>query len=281
MTENAPGAPPILTFLVPIRHPATVSDWSAVKARLAETLASLAAQTTGNWKIVLVANDEADLPELPAKTEVVRVHLAPPEPLPKCHSDEQLYEHIRGDKGRRVLLGLLQTRPQGFVMTVDYDDFVSRRLAELISKSPGANGWYVDDGYLYDSGSVVLRWPQRFHEFCGTSILVRADLLGLPASEAEASELYIRHSMGSHKFMKNELAAQGKALERVPFPGAMYRIGYRGAATGSKGIFQSYFRRWMLRKEPLATVRRLFRLRRLSAELLDEFFGGNRGQRAG
>ena len=282
MTSQTHSLPvPNLTFIVPIRHPATVPDWGAVKARIAETLASLAAQTTDNWDVVLIANHEADLPALPTRARVVRVDLPPPPPLLPDHKLEDLYEQIRTDKGRRVLLGLLATRPSGFVMTVDYDDFVSNRLAALVATHPEANGWFVSSGYLYDSSDTLLRYPEKFNEFCGTSIIVRADLLQIPATEADATDSYTRHQLGSHISIKGRLAAAGTPLQPVPFAGAVYRVGYRGSSTSTGSIRDTYFQRWQFRKDPMRFLRNALRLKRLSPAILDEFFGGNRGPRVG
>jgi hypothetical protein len=266
---------PILTFVIPVRHPRTVSNWSQVKLNLAQTLQSIAAQTSANWNAIVVANHEADLPDLPKNVHLVQVDFVPP-PLPSGHTQEELYEHIRADKGRRILAGLLAMMPQGFVMVVDYDDFVSNRLAAFVEQHPDSFGWYLNRGYLYDGGRILLAYPDKFHKQCGTSHIIRADLLGLPATAEEANETYIRRRLGSHIFVQNELEQSGTPLSPLPFPGALYRVGYADSAVKSGGIRDAYFRRWRLRKQPVAFARNLTRLRHLNDRIRAEFFGPSR-----
>ena len=49
-------------------------------------------------------------------------------------------EAVRHDKGASVLAGIVEARPTGHVMVVDYDDFVSSRLASLVDSDPDAPG---------------------------------------------------------------------------------------------------------------------------------------------
>ena len=55
----------LVTFIIPVRHQANASDWNALKARLSQTVASIAGQSNADWRGVIVANEGADLPDLP------------------------------------------------------------------------------------------------------------------------------------------------------------------------------------------------------------------------
>jgi hypothetical protein len=263
----------MLTFVVPVRHPANAADWPELCRRLAQTAGSIAAQTDDRWQAVIVANHEAALPALPAGFSVVRVDF-PPNPLQARGGEplEVFYDAIRIDKGRRVLAGLLSVRPTGYVMSVDDDDFVSRELAAYVARHDGANGWYFDDGYVWgDGGALVFRYS-GFSQLCGTSHIVRHDLLTLPSDAAHASDVYIRRLLGSHIFLESHLADAGTPLARLPFRGGMYRIGYRGSHSQSSGLRAHFFGRELLR-QPWKLPAQAARLRFLTPSLRREYFG--------
>lgn len=261
----------MLTFVIPVRHQATVKNWDEVKRNLVETLRSVAGQTHPDWRLILIANEGADLPDLPDQATVVTVTFDPPVMPDRSLDKEAFYEAIRLDKGRRVLAGLLAHRPDGFVMVVDYDDLISRRLAETAATHPRSNGWYVEDGYLYDRPPFVIT-RTAFWRLCGTSLVIRADLLGLPASAAEATDAHVKRRLGSHVFSKGDLEGLGTPLERLPYPGAMYRVGHGGATVGTPSV-RHHVRLRLLARNPILFFKRLASIRVLTAQLRAEFFG--------
>ncbi len=263
----------ILTFVIPVRHHRGVAEWGSVLTRMQETLLSISAQTSSNWQAVVVANQETPLPILPAGVRLIRVDW-PHVPLPdaKTVGQHARDEAVREDKGRRVLAGLLALRPTGHVMVVDYDDFVSNRVAGLVGSAPTSNGWYVDAGYVYDGGPILYKFQTGFSKLCGTSLIVNAALLRTPATEAGADPKWIRRWLGSHVFIEDDLADSGTPLDPLPFPAAVYRVGYRGNTSGTRTIRQVFFRRRLLLTDPVRFVRRLSNLR-LRRALRREFFG--------
>jgi hypothetical protein len=64
---------PLLSFIIPVRHQNNARDWGQLKANLAETLASISAQSKPDWRGYVAANHGADLPPLPERFEAVRV----------------------------------------------------------------------------------------------------------------------------------------------------------------------------------------------------------------
>ncbi len=146
---------PILTFVIPVRHPANAANWKALKDNLSATARSIAAQTHSGWKAIVVANAGADLPPLPAGFDVARVDF-PPNPLHELgFSTEEARLTLGLDKGRRVLAGMLAAGATGYFMVVDDDDFVSRRLTAYVAKHFGGPGWYLREGYLWGSGGKL------------------------------------------------------------------------------------------------------------------------------
>jgi hypothetical protein len=242
-----------LTFAIPVRDPRGVDDWDAVKTLMAVTLGSLFAQRGPRPRVVIGASPGTDLPQLPDDVQVVDVDL-PFRPLPAGEGPER-WDAILVDKGLRLAHALAGSRPQGHVMVVDYDDLVSSRLTEVVAGQPDAPGWFVDAGFLWDGGAVASVLPTGFNDLCGTSLLIRADLLRIPADPTDPRHLdWIKSTLGSHKQWHGLFE-----LEDLGFPGAVYRIG--SGANGSGAIGQG---RRVLRaaKRPSELARHLRVLRR-------------------
>ncbi len=264
----------LLTFVMPIRHQSTVADWPGVKTMIEQTMRSVAGQRDRRWSCVMVANEGADLPAAPtAGFQVVRVDFEPAR-LPSEKADRQgFYQAVRSDKGRRILAGLVEARPTGHVMVLDYDDFVSNRLAETIASDPGGNGWYVETGYVYGGGRLLHR-QRRFYDICGSSFIVRADLLRIPETFEAAEEGYIQRTLGSHKFIIPDLERAGTPLRRLPYPGAIYRVGTGVNTSGTGSVVKKALLRKALLKDPVRLASSLASFRLMTPAIRDEFFGG-------
>jgi hypothetical protein len=264
---------PLITFIIPVRHPANSADWDLQMKNLQQTAASIANQTHAGWRAIVVANSGAELPPLPAQFDVERVEF-PPNPVhDRGSADQELfYDMFRLDKGRRVLAGLLKARDSRFVMIVDDDDFVSFRLVAFAAAHAESHGWTIKRGYVWGEGGSLLYRHGEFSSLCGTSHIVRTALYDVPASFAEASEAYIKKLLGSHRSIAAHLADRGTPLETLPFFGAIYRIGHSGAHSRSQQILPTFvFNRRMLVR-PHRLLQQILRLRLLTGSIRSEFF---------
>jgi hypothetical protein len=264
----------VLTFIIPLRHPENSPDWTALKRRLAQTIRSIAGQDDDRWRAIIVANEGVDLPALPAKFAVEQVRFPPNPMFEQGDNDREVFlDSCRLDKGRRVLAGILQADRDGYCMVVDDDDFVSCRLTSFAAGRPGANGWYLQKGYIWRDGGKLIYEYADFWKFCGTSHMVRTALYELPGSFADADPDHIRKIFGSHVFLRDYLQARGTPLEPLPFAGAMYRIGHAGAHSKSRGLVRQVFLKREILKNPLQLAQRLSRLRLLDTEVRQQFWG--------
>jgi len=219
-----------LTFAIPVRDPRGVADWGAVKQLIGVTLTSVRAQDAPGSRVVLGVSPGTDLPSLPSGVSVVSVDL-PYRPLPEGEGPPR-WDAIRADKGLRLAHALAAARPQGHVMLVDFDDLVSVRLAALVAAAPNAPGWFVDSGYLWDGGPFASVQPTGFNEVCGSSLIVRADLLRLPEDPSDPSQLeWIKTILGSHKAWSDHFS-----LEPLAFPGTVYRVGADHNVSRAEGL---------------------------------------------
>lgn len=264
----------LITFIIPVRHQANAKDWPALKERLSQTVASIAGQSGDDWNAVIVANEGADLPDLPPQFSVAHVTF-PPNRLHDLDSadKEKVYDAFRLDKGRRVLSGMLAARNSQFFMIVDDDDFVSSNIVDHVSEQPDANGWKIDKGYLWNEGGRLVMQHDDFANFCGTSLIVPSRLYELPATFEDADADYVKSMLGSHVRIAGILAGRGTPLETLPFRGAIYRVGHSGAHSKSSNLLTSHFLNRYALRHPRQLVRNLMRVRPLDRGLRSEFFG--------
>lgn len=264
----------LITFIIPVRHQDNANDWNRLKANLTQTIASISNQTNGDWRGIVVANEGADLPEMPAGFSVERVDFPPNAKHERGGSGiGDFYDAFRLDKGRRVLKGMLRARDSRFFMIVDDDDFVSARIVEYVSEHPDANGWKIDRGYLWDDGGRLLLGHDDFNHICGTSLIIRADLYGLPEKFEDASHDWIKSMLGSHVHVVGILAGQGAPLSPLPLRGAVYRVANAGSHSRTPSFLVQYFLNWNALKRPKRLLGNIIRLRLIGETAKQEFFG--------
>lgn len=264
----------LVTFIIPVRHQDNSNDWQALKARLSQTMASIAGQSHADWRAVIVANEGADLPDLPPQFSAARVTFPPNRMHDLDGADrEAVYDAFRLDKGRRVLSGMLSAPNSTFFMIVDDDDFVSSGIVAHAAAHRDANGWKIDRGYLWSEGGNFLLHHDDFANFCGTSLIIRSDLYRLPARFEDAPIDYIKTMLGSHVRIGKILAEEGHPLGSLPFRGAVYRVGHSGAHSKSAGLIQTHFLNPSALRHPRQLFRNLKKVRLLGSGLKAEFFG--------
>ncbi len=263
-----------LTFVIPIRHPENANSWDMTKKNLQETLLSISAQTSDNWQCIVVANHGSDLPIMPNNCRICYVDFPPNQLHAQGDVDKEVfYEAFRVDKGRRVLAGMLCAGETHFFMIVDDDDFVHRELCAFVGKDLSANGWYIDNGYVWGEGGSLLIEQSGFHLFCGTSHIINSDLYELPETFEDADMENVKLMMGSHVKIKQVLDERGKPISPLPFIGAVYRIGHRNAHSKSVGLIEHFFFHKYLLRSPVKLLKLLSSLSLLTSRGRRDFWG--------
>lgn len=275
MTGVIPVDHPLVTFIVPVRHQDNARDWSALKANLIQTVASIANQSNPQWRALVVANRGADLPKLPEGFDVEWVDFSPNvlHEITHSPSKEDFLDAFRLDKGRRVLAGMLAARASKYFMIVDDDDFVSSNLVDFVAKHDGATGWVIERGYIWDHDGRIVMEHDDFNHVCGTCLIIRTDLYGLPETFSGATPDWIKSMLGSHHRITEVLAARGATLSPLPFIGAIYRVAHGGSHSKTPSLLVKYFFSKYAIKRPLRTLRNIFRVHRITPDIRREFFG--------
>ncbi|PFG54814.1 hypothetical protein ATG98_4112 [Marinobacter sp. LV10R520-4] len=263
-----------LTFVIPIRHQENSENWNLLIGNLKQTIRSICAQKNPDWKAVIVANYGARLPELPKNFDVCFVDFPPNELYIRGSSDLEVFrEAVRLDKGRRLLEGIKYAGNTKYLMFVDDDDFLHCNLTQYVSENMGQNGWYIKDGLIWQDGSSLLMNYTNFYLFCGTSHIVRSDLLALESFDQDVGFKYLKRMLGSHIYIKNELDKNKTPLKCLPFKGAIYRVGHADAHSKSRGIIDTFFLKRAIVKSPKTLVKRIINLRWMNSKIRRTYFG--------
>lgn len=237
-------------FIVAIRHPATVKDFALQQAALADLFASIDRQTDRRFAVLVACNPEQVLPPHGGKVERVHVDLAPNTGLSTAVTHEELGVLFRNDKGRRVAAALDRVAPGSYVMAVDDDDLVSRRLVEFVLAQSERCAWYVDLGYAWTSGGSVLHPMQGFHRLCGTSLVVPVEYFRYVSGRGNEYEAI--QELGSHRIIVDGSAEAGQVFRPLPFRAAIYRRGHDNASQADVARIDA-----MTAGPPLSPVARL------------------------
>jgi hypothetical protein len=223
-----------LVFLVPIRHPEDCREPEEQARHLHDLFASIANQSSPDWRCVVIADPTQSLPELPDRFSVASIALPPnAAQLAAARNREEFYGTIRRDKGLRLRRGLAEVSSEEMMMVVDDDDLIHRDLAGFLSERRRAGeqgGWFVERGYSWASGDQHFRKLDGFHRICGTSLLCPPQYFdawqdgGPDGREAATDEL------GSHKIVFDKIGRGDGGFRPVPFRAAVYRLGHSNAS---------------------------------------------------
>lgn len=221
----------MLAFVTTLRHPHNSADYDRVETLLQGTLASITRQTSDDYAVIIVGNRRPSFP-LPPRTHFVEVDFAPPsvEGVPRTGNAPAVW-----DKGTKIGIGLIAARefaPE-YVMQVDADDFVHRDLVAYIGDNPGRPGWVLKRGVMYSRSRNAYTPQRKLFRICGTSFIVPLDAYDVPdeltvaATQREIADAFgesLEQVLGNHRYSLEWWQDRGRALEPLPFSGAVYHV---------------------------------------------------------
>lgn len=221
----------MLAFLIPVKHPANSRSYSRVTDLLRLTLTSIERQSKRPIGVHVVCNEVPEWAHGFPDVDFIEVDFPPARP-PTDSAD--IYQWIYRDKGCKIAIALDRARRNGatHTMVADADDFVSCRLAEHVAANPGIPGWYFPTGIRYSSLFKIFDIQHEFWTYCGTSHIVRTELLPhtprfdiRPTQEDIVSCFdpdILNHVLGDHVSWRHHFSTLGHPLEPLPFHGAVW-----------------------------------------------------------
>ncbi len=165
------------TFGIPLIARASAPDWELVRALLALTLASVAAQTAGDARVVVAGHDhpELDHPGLDAPFTFLRAD---------WDADEGRAANLDSGRKKSLIAAHVSARGGGLLMLLDADDWVDvdavARARAMIH--PADVGGVIERGHAIDvrtARALALPDPtyfaKGFDQLCGSSTIARLD----------------------------------------------------------------------------------------------------------
>ncbi len=237
----------MLTFIVPLKPRRFANDWDRVVADLDATLQSILRQTDPDFRIVVAYED---LPQVRTRDpRIVFLHVPGPRSLERPGEADKLW---------RVTAAAAWLREEGggAVMVVDADDWVSRRVAELVNAHPEVDAWVAGWGWERDARTARMRPQLRFWKLCGSCVVMRLrpeDLPEAPRMDFDGSLLGSRHDD-----WPGILRRMGRRVKRFPFAPAVYGI-FNGENFSLMRAFQHGWKQalWRTLVPSLPTLRAL------------------------
>ncbi len=215
----------MLVFVIPLKSPKVSTSWNLVAKLCERTLKSICNQTSHAFRVIVVCNEKPSIEFSHPHITYIEVDF----PVPSPDLNAKLL-----DQAQKSLVGLIHAKElqASHTMLVDADDCVSKQLAEFVNQNYQANGWYINQGYVYkEGGKLIYHKKNAFNKSCGTCRIIRYDLNDLPEKNEYASQALLDYII-NHK--KTE-TMNATLLEPLPFEGAVYTIGNK------ENIFQKDF----------------------------------------
>lgn len=207
----------MLCFIIPLKSARVSNSWELVSKLFERTIRSVCNQTTPDFRVIVVCHERPNIEFDHPNITYIEVDL----PIPTWKDDKD-HASREQDKQKKIFMGLIHARQFNptHVMLVDADDCVSRNLAAFVGSNPQCNGWFFVRGYEHKDGSqsVLLR-RKKFHLKCGTSFILKYDLI-VPSENTTIDD--IDRKFLYHQNLVEIMARKGKPLEPLPFAGAVY-----------------------------------------------------------
>ncbi len=204
-------------FAIPLISRQASHDWSAVESLLTDTLASILHSTTRDFRVLIACHDVPDTP-YNADDKVKFLQVAFP---PLMGRNRPMLDKIH--KLRTAALEARQSGP-GYIMLMDADDLISKRLVEYVLADQDPYGYVISKGYELDYATGRVKWCPRYHLLCGSSVIAKVSLDDLPQSLEDEHSYFSSMIQGGHRMCEARSRDMGRPLRRIPFPAGMYII---------------------------------------------------------
>tara|TARA_R110002167_G_scaffold366019_1_gene592665 strand:+ start:1437 stop:2180 length:744 start_codon:yes stop_codon:yes gene_type:complete len=216
---------------------------------LENTLVSVCNQTDENFDVIVVSNktldDFSNNPKI-KNVKFIEVDWEPPASsdawqINSQTSSESGMEQVRKDKGTKYILALSQVQTVNnenhYVMFVDADDFIHKKLAEYVNNSD-KDFLKIVKGYKLGNWNTF-KFMHKFNNVCGTCNITKVELIkkeidfnGINILSPQdrvlqtTNNYYLKMIIGSHKWAFGYLKNKGYLGGVVPFFGAIYNCSH-------------------------------------------------------
>lgn len=257
----------MLTFIIPVKSAQVSGSWGQFSKLFERTLKSVTNQTSDNYKVVVVCHEKPETDFVHPNVEYVHVNFEVPQlkSAPKEKHDGMKEE----DKSNKILAGVKHAEKYNtdYFMVVDADDCISNKIVAFVDENGDneAVGWYINKGYFYREGDKIISLnKENFNTLCGTCIIVRPKYF-------QGIFQHSPHLLYVHQTMEFE---NGKQMQKLPFPGAVYSMANGENHYMSGGQMRSLSTGNIFKLETIKGIfrkLRKYRVKTLNGKIIDEF----------
>lgn len=204
-------------FIMALKSQRVSNDWELDCQLLDGTLRSIFNQDDPRFQVILVCHELPRIAEAFMADERLLVIQAPFEP--PAGWDEYKSSSMQ-DKYKKIKLGLIRCAEFAprFVMLMDADDLVSRRVTSHCLSNSEAHGFIVKTGYQYQTGS---RWLQVYDQFAnGIHPVVNTRHFAFPESLEDYRECVVLDN--GHTAIEKAMNERNTPIEPFPFRASVY-----------------------------------------------------------
>jgi len=227
----------MLAFIIPLKPKVNSRNWVLDSKYLYNTLQSILHQTIDDFHVFVITHDAPEQLIKSAKIDYLKF------PFDYCEFNkiedredalkdsgylkERDIEYLF-DQGRKQMYGAKIAKEKGYeyIMSVDADDLISKKLAQYISQHKNGNqiGWFVNKGYYFISKEkIYLRQPYSMNILCGSTHIIHRNIL--PEIDFSAQRLGEINFFSNHGYLYTLVKKKfGKELRPLPFYAIIYVI---------------------------------------------------------
>lgn len=221
----------MIAFITSVRHPNNSTNYKKVEYLLERTLKSVCGQKDQDYCVIVVCNKVPTSFSSSEKVHFVQVDFPPPSLLQEARIE---IPAILKDKSTKYVVGLIKAKEYNpdYVMFFDADDLIHCGISEYANANVHGNGWFINNGFVYRDGGLLISEVANFHQLCGTSNILKFDLicppkeLTLAVSQEKILDAidndFLYKILAGHRSTVSWFKERGAELKPYPFVAAIW-----------------------------------------------------------
>ena len=230
----------MIIFAIPLRAKETAKNWQGVERRFWKTIRSIFNQEGKEWRAIVACNE---IPEMPEEMEarcddrLEFIELDMPIPTEWIEMARDKFWKLTEIAVRiREILETQKYPEKGiYVMPVDADDLLNRKIAKWCERHPDENGFVSKDGFVWENGKSYVRIYKKMYTYCGSCNIIKMYREDLP--EKLPADIKLCHDKGTaaslnarypirwdHNIIVDKYCNMGKPFSILPFRSTVYLI---------------------------------------------------------